>query len=141
MRLARRSRVNVKRSGLLFLLAAIWMCPTLSHADEQYHISWHSIDNGGGRSSGGQYVLVGAIGQADAAYSSGGRYELLGGFLPGGPMCMVEFGDFARLAEQWLQTGGDLAGDIDQDHDVDIDDLRWLADFWLCHCPVPWSLK
>ena len=52
-----------------------------------YHISWSTIDGGGGVSSGGQYELEGTIGQPDAAYSYGGNYELLGGFWPGGPLC------------------------------------------------------
>ena len=129
-------------------------------------ISWYTINGGGGESSeptgagpivrgtvgqpesggtstGGLYTLFGTIGQADAAYSrsAGGNYELLGGFLPGGPMCMVEFDDFARFAESWLLTGPGLKGDIDQDDDVDMDDLSWLADFWLCYCPTPWPLK
>jgi hypothetical protein len=37
----------------------------------QYELPWHTIDGGGGTSSGGQYVLTGTIGQPDAAYSTG----------------------------------------------------------------------
>ena len=38
-----------------------------------YRIVWSTIDGGGGRSAGGQYVLTGTIGQADAENSLRGR--------------------------------------------------------------------
>jgi hypothetical protein len=78
---------------------------------------------------------------AGCDWATGGLYELLGGFWPGGPLCVVEFDDFTRLAQLWLNAGSGLAGDLDGDNDVDFDDLSWLADFWLCHCPVPWPMK
>ena len=106
-----------------------------------YLLEWSTIDGGGGQSSGGQYVLTGTIGQPDAAYSAEGKYELLGGFWPGGPLCIVEFGDFARFAEVWLKTGTGLPGDIDKDNDVDLTDLSRFADYWLCICPYNWSLQ
>jgi hypothetical protein len=107
----------------------------------QYEISWYAIDGGGGQSSGGQYVLTGTIGQPDAGYSAAGGYELLGGFWPGGPLCFVEFDDFARFADVWLQSGTGLAGDLDGDGDVDIKDLKRFADYWLACCPYNWSLR
>lgn len=122
--------------GLVFVLLGL-----VSSAFGQFRMDWYTIEGGGGTSTGGGYTLVGTIGQPDSAYSSGGNHELLGGFWPGGPMCVVEFDDFARFADSWLQTGPDLAGDIDQDSDVDVDDLSWLADFWLGYCPTPWPLK
>ncbi len=67
---------------IIVLLVLILSLP----APVDYEISWSTIDGGGGRSSGGQYELVGTIGQPDAAYSAGGNYELLGGFWPGGPL-------------------------------------------------------
>jgi hypothetical protein len=96
-----------------------------------YGISWYTIDGGGGQSSGGPYVLTGTIGQPDAAYSTGGNYELLGGFWPGGPLCIVEFEDFARLAINWLDTGAALPGDLYPDGIVDEKDLRLFVDEWL----------
>jgi hypothetical protein len=106
-----------------------------------YELSWYTIDGGGGTSSGGQYVLTGTIGQPDAAYGAGGNYELLSGFWPGGPLCIVQFDDFARFAQQWLYSGTGLAGDLDGDGDVDIEDLRRFADYWLSCCPYNWSLR
>jgi len=96
---------------------------------------------GGGRSSGGPYVLTGTIGQPDAAWSSGGNYELLGGFWPGGPLCIVSFDDFARFAQLWRLEETGLAADLDGSGEVDFADLKDFADLWLKCCPVGWTLK
>jgi hypothetical protein len=106
-----------------------------------YSIDWHTIDGGGGMSSGGPYVLIGTIGQPDAAYSAGGDYELLGGFWPGGPLCFVDFYTFARFAEQWLYTGDGLAADLHEDNIVNLLDLKVFVDEWLYSCPPDWQLK
>ncbi len=45
-----------------------------------YKISWWSIDNGGGISTGGKYTLLGTMGQSDAAQLSGGNYNLDSGY-------------------------------------------------------------
>lgn len=47
-----------------------------------YVISKSTIDNGGGVSSGGDFVLTGTIGQPDAnsSVSVGGEFEAAGGF-------------------------------------------------------------
>jgi len=48
-----------------------------------YDLSWYTIDGGGATlagSTGGSYSLGGTIGQADAGTSSGGTYQLNGGF-------------------------------------------------------------
>lgn len=45
-----------------------------------YTIGWWTVDGGGGGSAGGLYALNGTAGQADAQISSGGVYELAGGF-------------------------------------------------------------
>jgi hypothetical protein len=118
---------------LLLLLASI--------ANADYSITWQTIDGGGGRSSGGQYVLTGTIGQPDAAYSEGGDYELLGGFWPGGPLCFVDFPDFTRFADYWLETGSNLPADLNGDGVVNIYDLKLFVDVWLCLCPYNWPLK
>jgi len=120
----------------LFILFSI---TTTGYAD--YSITWSTSDGGGAISSSGAYVLMGTIGQPDAAYLAGGDYELLGGFWSGGPLCFVQFDDFARFAKLWLDVGSGLAGDLDDDGDVDFDDLSLFADEWLCLCPYNWPLK
>ena len=119
----------------------IMLASLAATANSDYKIAWYTIDGGGGQSSSGQYVLTGTIGQPDAAYSASGNYELLGGFWPGGPLCFVDFEDFARFADVWLQTGTGLLGDLDGDGDVDIKDLKQFADYWLSCCPYNWSLR
>lgn len=47
-------------------------------------LSWSTIDQGGGRVSGGVYTLDGTAGQADAmAPMSGGVYAVTSGYWPG----------------------------------------------------------
>jgi len=135
----------MKKNKTIIHRLPVWMLPFVilvaSAAGGQYEITWSTIDGGGGQSNGGPYVLTGTIGQPDAAYSAGGRYELLGGFWPGGPLCIVEFHHYARFAEEWLQTGSDLAADLDGDNDVDWDDLDKFVAWWLNYCPSGWPLK
>jgi hypothetical protein len=55
------------------------LCFPLS-AFAQFAIDWHTIDGGGGTSTGGVYSVTGTIGQPDAGAMSGGNYTLQGGF-------------------------------------------------------------
>ena len=135
-----KKKITIRKSREVLWIILL-MISAASIASGQYDISWYTIDGGGGTSSGGQYALTGTIGQPDADYSAGGNYELLGGFWPGGPLCIVEFEDFARFAEHWLGTGSGLAGDLDDDGDVDIKDLKQFADNWLSCCPSNWTLR
>lgn len=129
-------------------LLVVWFSVNLASG---YEINWSTIDGGGGQSSGGQYTLTGTIGQPDATYSSGGDYELHGGFWPGGLVCIadiVNFHDFARLTEHWLEVpcnaqnnwcGG---ADLDQLGDVDTIDLRLFVNEWLYYrCSYNWPLR
>ncbi len=129
----------MKYFKIIFLAALV--STATGQSGGQYELSWSTIDGGGGRSTGGDYALVGTIGQPDAAWSSGGDYELLGGFWPGGPLCFVDFYSFARFAEQWLYTGPALAADLDEDNDVDFADLKRLVEEWLEYCPYDWTLR
>jgi len=51
-------------------------------AHAQFSIDWHTIDGGGGTSTGGVYSVSGTIGQPDASQQkmSGGNYSVQGGF-------------------------------------------------------------
>ena len=125
-------------SAVLILMLMALATPIVS---AQYELSWYTIDGGGGRSIGGPYTLTGTIGQPDAAAVSGGDYELLGGFWPGGPLCFVNFKHFARFAEYWLEPGAGLPADLDQLNGVNGVDLRLFVEQWLCYCPAGWPLK
>ncbi len=126
---------------VLLLGALVASAPSFGQTDGHYNLSWSTIDGGGGQSSGGPYVLTGTIGQPDAGYLGGGNYELLGGFWVGGPLCIVNFIDFANFAEYWLQSGTGLPADLYEDGTINYDDLLKFADFWLCVCPYNWTLK
>jgi len=133
--------MNTQKTRLLLMVGVAALSTFVSSGLCDYQIVWSTIDGGGGRSAGGQYVVMGTIGQADAEYSSGDRYELLGGFWPGGPLCFVNLPDFTVFADYWLQSGPDLLADLDTDGDVDLEDLGLFVDSWLCGCPYNWPLK
>lgn len=65
---------------------------------QDYTVDWHTIDGGGGTSTGGVYTVTGTIGQPDASVTpmSGGPYCLTGGFwvicavqTPGAPVLTI----------------------------------------------------
>jgi hypothetical protein len=138
---------KIKWPLIIIILAIISSASVES--SEPYEITWSTIDGGGGQSSGpstmlragGPYVLAGTIGQADAGYLGGDNYELLGGFWVGGPLCIVNFEDFANFAIYWLQSGSDSPADLYEDGLINYDDLLEFANVWLCICPYNWPLK
>ena len=72
-------------SILIGLLALALLAITVAAAAGDYDLSWWTVDNGGGTSSGNGYSLSGTLGQAEAAAAaSGGGYTLAGGFWHGG---------------------------------------------------------
>ena len=133
--------MNIRKTKLLLMFCIISLTIFVSSGLCDYKIVWSSIDNGGGRSSGGPYVLTSTIGQPDAVYSANGNYQVLGGFWPGGPLCLVDFDDYARLALYWMQSGTGLPADLFQDCFVNSDDLIEFVNLWLCTCPYNWPLK
>ena len=124
----------------------VFMCMfgiVASSALADYSIDWYTIDGGGGTSSGGSYVLTGTIGQPDASSSQGDVFIIMGGFWPGGPVCIVNLEHFANFAEYWLNIGIDLPADLYDDGGsiVNLDDLNVFLDYWLSPCPIEWPLK
>jgi len=128
---------------LVLALCSVLVSCLVAQGDGEYELSWWTIDNGGGTSSGGEFVLTGTIGQPDAGYSSGDGFELLGGFWAGGsgPLCFVYFEDLAQFCEHWLDTGASIGADLDGSQNVDFIDYSILADYWLNYCPYNWPLK
>jgi hypothetical protein len=48
---------------------------------QPFSVNWHTIDGGGGTSTGGVYAVSGTIGQADAGPTmTNGQYAVTGGF-------------------------------------------------------------
>ena len=125
----------------LLSVCLLMIFPVWGETSGDYYLSWSTIDGGGGISSGGDFMLKGTIGQPEAAYSAGGDYEILGGFLPGGPVCIVNFHHFARFAQYWLETGIGLPADLYEDDFVDFLDLKLFVYEWLYYCPYDWPLR
>jgi hypothetical protein len=65
-------------------LAASTILALAPAAHAQLSIDWHTIDGGGGASSGGGFTLTGTIGQPDAGAMSAGAFACAGGFWAGG---------------------------------------------------------
>lgn len=65
-------------SALWFLASGLCL-PAFA---QNYSIDWHTIDGGGGTSTGGVYSVTGTIGQPDAntTIMTGGNFTLTGGF-------------------------------------------------------------
>ena len=99
--------------GPLSLLAVCLLTFT-AHA-QQYAINWHTIDGGGGTSTGGVYSVSGTIGQPDASPQTmtGGNYSLTGGFwalyavqTPGAPTLTIVLAGPDQATISWtLDTG------------------------------------
>lgn len=133
----------------LFVLSVLSIATALG---QDLAIDWHTIDGGGGTSTGGSYTLSGTIGQPDASATAmaGGTYTLTGGFWAAAwPACTsfapADFDrdcdvDGADLEVMWGCTGGPelpvtagctlvpgpggrVAADFDADDDVDHDDF------------------
>ncbi len=140
--------VNNRLAFVAALIFWWFLAPLQAQTGGDYELSWSTIDGGGGRSAGGDYALVGTIGQPDAGEMAGGDYELSGGFWPRGPeallLCFVNFEHFAEFALYWLDTPCNKdnnwceGADLDYYGDVDLEDVKVLAYYWLTACPEDW---
>ena len=121
---------------------------------QDFNIDWNTVDNGGGRSTGGTYTLTGTIGQHDASSAmNGGIYALSGGFwyadpaagIPCGPdlfppneICgagdgVVDAGDLGQLLSAWgacVDCCADLFPESGGDGVVGPGDLGALLAAW-----------
>lgn len=62
-------------SSLAILLSGWSAC------GQSYQLDWFTIEAGGTGSSGGNFALVGLVGQPDAGALAGGGYVIFGGYL------------------------------------------------------------
>lgn len=121
-----QARPHTPRSTIVASTLAIASLSALALAAQEFDLAWHTVDGGGGTSSGLDLTLTGTIGQADAApILSGGNFELQGGFWPGistaarVPSCLgdldrsgtVDQTDLAILLGAWNTGDADLDGD------------------------------
>jgi hypothetical protein len=75
-----RWRLAIGAASAVAALATVAI--VAGQAASGFDLSWNAITGGGGKSSGGGYVLQGAIIPVDGS-SSGGSYALQGGFFAG----------------------------------------------------------
>jgi hypothetical protein len=70
---------------LIALLAALAFVPAVAFGGEPppYSLEASSIDGGGGVSEGGDFMLIGSLGQPDVGEQSGGPFTLSGGIWAG----------------------------------------------------------
>ena len=132
-----------RQLGVVLALGFLLVIPVGRLRGQQsptYDLHWSTIDGGGGISYGTTFVLRGTIGQPEGGISFGPAMELSGGFWYRRG-CVVDLGDLAAFANQWLLTGQDLAADLDENGEVDLLDYALLAEAWMCYCPDgwPWS--
>lgn len=107
-------------------------------------ITAHSIDGGGGTSTGGTFVLIGTIGQHDASVveATNGPFVVLGGFQVGGgsgaPPCPADisgdgeigFTDLLAVLSAWGPCAGPCPQDLDNSGGVGFNDLLTVLSAW-----------
>jgi len=92
--------------------------------------------------TGGKWVVLGGVVDTFAntitVQTDGFSYFALGAVVPD---CTVNTSNFARFAQQWLDSGSGLAADLNWDNHVDTTDLGLFINRWLQPCPLGWPLK
>ncbi|MDZ4753539.1 MAG: hypothetical protein SGJ11_03475 [Phycisphaerae bacterium] len=106
----------------LIALVAVAAPVGADDAGVAFDLSWHTVDGGGGTSSGGTFSMSGTIGQCDAGdIMIGGTFEFEGGFWAvtvEPSTCPADFdgngqvgaSDLAVLLGGWGTAVGDLDG-------------------------------
>jgi hypothetical protein len=51
------------------------------------------------------------------------------------------FDDLDRFVQDWLKSGGEFPGDLDNNGSVNFLDYTVITDLWLQLCPAGWPLK
>jgi len=134
-----RTATGLTTVGLIVVGAAL----TEPAAGQVFSIPWHTIDGGGGTSSGGSFTLSGTIGQHDAGGPmTGGSYSLTGGFWAGtnAEPCVGDFNgdgtvntlDVLAFLNAW--TAGEGSADINDDGTVNTLDVLAFLNFWAAGC-------
>ncbi|MCZ6612094.1 MAG: hypothetical protein O6941_05625 [Planctomycetota bacterium] len=128
----KRSRLIGYLFAVPFAAVLVGGAAVLAPLGPSFDLSWHTIDGGGGTSTGGGFDLSGTIGQPDAGLMTGGDFELRGGFWiasslppntadlsgplgPGFPDGCVDAFDLGTLLGAWCSS----ASDPDPPDDID----------------------
>jgi len=139
--------MNARKLIQSFGMASLIILAGASGAFGQFSIDWHTINGGGGISTGGGYELHGTIGQPDASrvahtadLGDNNYYALAGGYWPSFNVCVVDLDDLQNFVIFWLDSGAGIPADIDNSGLVDLADFSDLSFYWLGLCPENWSL-
>jgi hypothetical protein len=101
-------------------------------------LTWHTVDGGGGTSSGLDFTLTGTIGQCDAGERmAAGSFTFEGGFwaiIPVEPACLGDFDNDSQVAAPDLAfilgAWGTPSGDLDGDGTTGAPDIALLLGAW-----------
>ena len=104
---------------------------TLPVVAQLISVDWHTIDGGGGTSTGGVYSVSGTIGQPDAgAAMTGGNYSLTGGFwslyavqIPGAPTLRIFLTTSNTAAVTWQSPS---TGWLLQENTNSVSSVNWI---------------
>lgn len=132
------------RTTHLAYIGALVLCAgaaALAPDGVTFDVAWHTMDGGGGTSTAGDLELSGTIGQPDAGGPmTGGGFELIGGFWPGGTTTdtcpadvdssgAVDFNDLLAVLAAWGSCP-DCREDVNGDAFVDFNDLLLVLAAW-----------
>jgi hypothetical protein len=105
----RQRKMHMKKLILIAAGLAAALLAVPSARTQSFSIDWHTIDGGGGTSTGSVYSVSGTIGQPDAGPAmSGGRFSLTGGFwslvavqTPGAPWLTISLTSTNTVMVSW----------------------------------------
>ncbi len=135
MNICRNKKTTMVVLGMTLLL--VWT------AQAQYALDWHTMDGGGGTSTGGVYEVTGTIGQPDAGVSAlqGGDVALQGGFwaligvlqTDGAPTLRIANNLNGTATLSWAGDGSDgfqlrVATDLEAQDWTDVPDVPSVVD-------------
>ena len=127
-----RRHIRITRTGLVALIVTMGLAGWLGASD--YSINWHTIDAGGGVSSGGGFELTGTAGQPDARNHpvpmAGGDYKLTGGFwvIPECPAVQPDYDSDCDVDQADYTIFEACASGPSVPHDIDCDDRDFDED-------------
>lgn len=111
-------------------------------AAQPFTIPWHTLDGGGGLSSGGSFSVAGTVGQPDAGQPMrGGPFSIRGGFWEGlsadaACPCAADYNhdggidgsDIVAFFADW--EDGAPCADVNQDGGIDGGDMELFFALW-----------
>ncbi len=139
----RQSLANVGRTTIGAIAIVLLVGGTTFAQDaDPFEISNSPTSGGGGISSGGEFVMVGSVGQAVTGPTHGGEFEFHSGYLAAECICdqgdancdgNVDAEDLTAVLSHWgacpdLNPG--CEGDLTNDGVVDGSDLTFVLSNW-----------